>query len=125
MTGLQQTRRNSIWGLLSSVFAEMGPWGGGKRERKQGRSQGDNWGESGEGRVEAPSSFCPSPLTQKGPTWAKGKEGDVQPRDRGSLLGKAASFLRLNRQRGPEGGLSLKHQARLSSVCSEGFGQRL
>lgn len=66
-----------------------------------------------------------SPNTE-GANMGKGeRERCAAPRSWGSLLGKAASFLRLNRQRGPEGGLSLKHQARLSSVCSEGFGQRL
>ena len=35
MTGLQEARRNSFWGLLSSVFAQAGPWVGGKRERSR------------------------------------------------------------------------------------------
>lgn len=65
---------------------------------KEGRGRGSrSWDDSrevgvGEWRVVAPSSFCPSLLLWKGPTWAKGKGregGDVQPSDPGgTILGR-------------------------------------
>lgn len=60
------------------------PWGGGERERKQGGGRDDRAEVGGgEVRVEAPSSFCLSPLVQKGPparSRPKGREErDVQP----------------------------------------------